>query len=330
VSVATDIPHVEKRQADRLRVLRAIWDATNGNPSEVARTAPTIQKQLGLSDQELEAACDYLVGEGLIRPTSKINESPGYIAVQLTHRGVREMEESISVPDKPTEHLPPAISVVHIQGDVIGSPIQSGSPGAQQGTTVRDISSEPATEKTPASESKKAHPRRLILLIAVAGLGAAVTTILGLSRLYWWSLALVVFAVGAALAAVTYAITEEEEKYRILALWISNGLFAVLLLTAVIYEFIGPSPARTANVVTNQRVDLSAEAGVSAAREPVTDIDGQPEGFNAGEAVTATCYSLAGGSVWLYFRTSSGNAGFAPLSDFHYQRGFTAQLPSQC
>lgn len=328
--MATDIPHVEKRQADRLRVLRAVWEATNGTTSRVARTAPTIQMQLGLSDQELEDACDYLAGGGLIRPKSKINESPGYIAVQLTHRGVREMEESISAPDKPTEHLPPAISVVHIQGDVIGSPIQSGSPGAQRGTTVQDISSEPATEKAPASESKRPHSWRLILLIAVAGLGAAVTAILGISRLYWWSLALVMFAAGAALAAVTFAITEEEEKYRILALWISNALFAALLLTAVIYEFIGPSPARTANVVTNQRVDLSAEAGVSAAKEPVTDIDGQTEGFDTGKAVTATCYSLAGSSVWLYFVTSSGYAGFAPLSDFHYQRGFPAQLPSQC
>jgi hypothetical protein len=40
---------IVKRQADRLRVLRAVWDATDGTTSEVARTAPTIQMQLGLS-----------------------------------------------------------------------------------------------------------------------------------------------------------------------------------------------------------------------------------------------------------------------------------------
>jgi hypothetical protein len=130
--MATDIA---KRQADRLRVLRAVWDATDGTTSEVARTAPTIQMQLGLSDKELEAACDYLAGEGLIRPTSKINEPPGYIAVQLTHRGVREMEESISSPDMPTKHLPAATSVIQIiNSTVIASPIQSASPEGRQRT----------------------------------------------------------------------------------------------------------------------------------------------------------------------------------------------------
>jgi hypothetical protein len=82
--VATDIA---KRQADRLRVLRAIWEVTDGTTSEVARTAPTIQMQLGLSDKELEAACDYLAGEGL--------------------------------PDKPTRHLPSAASVVAVASSTL-------------------------------------------------------------------------------------------------------------------------------------------------------------------------------------------------------------------
>jgi hypothetical protein len=140
-SVATDIA---KRQADRLRVLRAIWDATDGTTSEVARTAPTIQVQLELSDKELEAACGYLAGEGLIRPTAKIDQSPGYIAVQLTHRGVREMEESLSAPDKPTRHLPSVASVIAIiNSTLINSPIQSASPEGHQATSSNDTSIDP-------------------------------------------------------------------------------------------------------------------------------------------------------------------------------------------
>jgi hypothetical protein len=139
--MATDIA---KRQADRLRVLRAIYEGTDGTTSEVARTAPTIQKQLGLSDMELEAACDYLTGEGLIKPTVKVNEPPGYIAVQLTYRGVREMEESINAPEMPTKHLPAASVVTIINSTLINSPIQSASPEAHQMTSVNDVNITPS------------------------------------------------------------------------------------------------------------------------------------------------------------------------------------------
>ena len=185
------------------------------------------------------------------------------------------------------------------------------------------------TEETPPSEPKRAHPWRLILMAAVSGAGAAITAVLGVSRLYWWSLAVVVFAVGAALAAVMYAIT--EEKHRTLALWISTGLCAALLIGIGIYDFIGPSPARTANVVANEVVALSSEAGVSAAKEPgAVDVDGQPDVFEPGNAETATCYTMVGSSVWLYFHFGPGDAGWAPFSDFHYQNGFPEQLPSHC
>lgn len=134
---------IAKRQADRLRVLKAIFEATDGTTSEVARTAPTIQMQLGLSDKELEAACDYLAGEGLIKPTAKINEPPGYIAVQLTYRGVKEMEESISAPGKPTKHLPSAASVIAIiNSTLINSPIQNASPEGRQATSTNDVNIE--------------------------------------------------------------------------------------------------------------------------------------------------------------------------------------------
>lgn len=184
-------------------------------------------------------------------------------------------------------------------------------------------------EETPPSEPESAHRWRLILMIAVAGVGAAITGLLGVSRLYWWSLALVVFAVGAVLWAVMYAIT--EEKHRTLALWISTGLLAALLIGIVIYDFIAPSLARTANVVANEVVTLSSEAGVSAAKEPAAlDIDGQPYVFEPGAAETATCYTMVGSSVWLYFHFGPGDAGWAPFSDFHYQNGFAEKLPSHC
>jgi len=125
--------NVEKRKADRLRVLQAIFDAASGIEDEPVRLAPTIQSQLDLSAQDLQAACAYLVGEGLIKPIVKINEAPAYISASLTHRGAIEMERSISSPDKPTKHLPSVNSVITIINSTLhNSPIQSASPEGRQ------------------------------------------------------------------------------------------------------------------------------------------------------------------------------------------------------
>jgi len=135
---------IAKRQADRLRLIKAIFDAADGSESEVVHFAPTIQHELGLTDQELANACNYLIGEGLISSAIKIEQPPVHIAVRLTHPGIIEIEQSMAEPTKPTEHLPaaisPAISVVTIQNStVIGSPIQSASSDARQETGIDSI-----------------------------------------------------------------------------------------------------------------------------------------------------------------------------------------------
>jgi len=127
-----------KRQADRLRLMKAIFEAADGVESELVRVAP-IQQELGFSNRELEDSCDYLIGERLIISLGKVAEAPAHVAVQLTHRGVMEMEQSIVAPNKPTQHFPPAISIFHVGGNIIGSAIQSGSPGAQQDVSVGNI-----------------------------------------------------------------------------------------------------------------------------------------------------------------------------------------------
>jgi hypothetical protein len=59
--------------------------------------------------------------------------------IQITHWGIKEMEESAQAPHEPTEHFPPAVSIVTVHGSVIGSAIQSGSPGAQQEVSIGDL-----------------------------------------------------------------------------------------------------------------------------------------------------------------------------------------------
>lgn len=128
---------IEKRRADRLRVMKAIFDTSNGSETEVVRVVPQLQQSLSMSEQELIDACNFLIGEHLIDASIKADDL--IIGVQITHRGIKEMEESLRAPSRPTEHFPAAVSVIEIHGDVIGSAVQGGSPGAQQEVTSGDL-----------------------------------------------------------------------------------------------------------------------------------------------------------------------------------------------
>jgi hypothetical protein len=128
---------IEARMAMRLRIMKAIFDATDGSITGYA-DALALGQAMGLSDPEVADACAYLLGEGLISAHHYVEGQFTPAVVQLTHRGVKEMEESQLSPEKATEHFPPAGSVI-IHGDVIGSAIQSGSPGARQDVTIGDV-----------------------------------------------------------------------------------------------------------------------------------------------------------------------------------------------
>ena len=73
--------------------------------------------------------------------------------MQITHAGIKEMEQSRQDPHEPTQHFPPAVSVMNFHGPVIGSPIQSGSPGAHQEVSMGDLDlgavRESSTSSTP-------------------------------------------------------------------------------------------------------------------------------------------------------------------------------------
>jgi hypothetical protein len=129
---------IQRRKADRLRVMRAIFDAAEGSESNVVSGSELLDN-LKLSDQALGDVCKYLEGEGLIKTTQTLWGHLTPFIIQLTHKGIKEIEQSVQVPSEPTEHFPAAVSVMNFHGPVIGSAIQSGSPGAQLEMTVGDI-----------------------------------------------------------------------------------------------------------------------------------------------------------------------------------------------
>jgi hypothetical protein len=134
----TRLLDIEKRRADRLRVMKAIFDASSGS-EDVFVSGPELLENLGLSDQELGDACKYLEGEHLISTTQTMWGHLTPYMIQITHWGIKEMEQSLTAPSEPTQHFPPAISVINVHGSVIGSAIQSASPGARQEVSTGDL-----------------------------------------------------------------------------------------------------------------------------------------------------------------------------------------------
>jgi hypothetical protein len=129
------VDDIQKRQAQRLLVMQAIFKASGGSET-TSVSGQELLSTFNLSEQELGDACKYLEGEYLIKGSRTMWSNLVPFTVNLTHRGIKEMEESLQAPAEPTEHFPAAISIVHVEGNLIGSPIQSGSPGARQEVTV--------------------------------------------------------------------------------------------------------------------------------------------------------------------------------------------------
>ena len=149
---------IEKRQADRLRVMKAVFDASRGSESAVV-SGRQLRSDLQISGRDLAYACKYLEGEGLITATyerppysdivyvrgvphgrSTQHRTPYWTPheVHITHHGVKEMERSLATPSEPTQYFPP-IAIISVHGDVIGSTLANASPGAYQQATASEL-----------------------------------------------------------------------------------------------------------------------------------------------------------------------------------------------
>jgi hypothetical protein len=148
---------LNKRKADRLRVMNEFFEVAGGSEQAIIDTE-AVRTKLGLSDQEMADTCKYLEGEELISAMRGLwGGRPFPHRVLLTHPGVREVEESRVHPETPTEHFPPQVTVTqHFHGDVTGSAIQAGSPGATQTTTVGDLNLELVREVVDQYEKDEA------------------------------------------------------------------------------------------------------------------------------------------------------------------------------
>jgi hypothetical protein len=153
----SSVTDIGRRRADCLRVMNAIYEAAEGSRMSHV-SGGWLLEHLGLSDEELGGICRYLEGEHLITAGREYWGHYTPFMILLTHAGIEEMKRSREAPHQATEHFPP-ISVIHIEGDAIGSAIQVGGPRAHQAVSTGDLNLDTVREIVSEFEAQAASLR---------------------------------------------------------------------------------------------------------------------------------------------------------------------------
>ncbi|MEU7430440.1 hypothetical protein AB0B07_06160 [Streptomyces sioyaensis] len=77
------------RKAYREKIMQALYEATEGNRL-LGVTGAKLLQELAISEEDLAAACAYLMGEDLITVDWASGNTPDMVT--LTHQGIRRME----------------------------------------------------------------------------------------------------------------------------------------------------------------------------------------------------------------------------------------------
>jgi len=117
--------NVEEMKKKRFQFLYKLYELSRGSEMKWSDTRE-INSTLGFDDQEVSNIAQYLKGEYLL----EFKTMSGAIAI--SHWGIKEVEDALSNPDRPTTHFLP-VNVISI-GQMVNSQIQQDSPNATQVT----------------------------------------------------------------------------------------------------------------------------------------------------------------------------------------------------
>ncbi|MET8678237.1 hypothetical protein ABZW18_11775 [Streptomyces sp. NPDC004647] len=78
-----------ERKAYREKIMQVLYEASEGNRL-LGITGAKLRDDLGIPDEDVAAACTYLVGEGLITVDWATGNTPAMVT--LTHQGILLME----------------------------------------------------------------------------------------------------------------------------------------------------------------------------------------------------------------------------------------------
>jgi len=119
---------IDDMQKKRLEYLNKIYSITNANPYLHASGAQ-IAGNLGYNENESRAVIDYLQKENLIEVI------PFTENVSITHNGIKEVEQALKNPKKPTEHFSP-INIISVE-KMINSQIQQNTNESVQSQEIK-------------------------------------------------------------------------------------------------------------------------------------------------------------------------------------------------
>ena len=117
---------------NRFRFLKLLYEKT-GADEHNWMSMWDIGQQLGFDKDETSRVTQYLAGEQLVKHWA-IGGTIG-----ITHWGIIEMESALTNPNQPTTYFPPAVNIIQVHGDVVGSQIQQATQASQQLMVNADI-----------------------------------------------------------------------------------------------------------------------------------------------------------------------------------------------
>lgn len=119
---------VEERRAQRFTFLNRVYEMTDGDRFQRVDMRQ-IGSALGFGNDETKQIVYYLIDERLL----EFAAAGGLI--QLSHRGLKEIERARLNPKQRTTYFPPAINVIHI-GRMSQSQIQQGTSQSVQSFAI--------------------------------------------------------------------------------------------------------------------------------------------------------------------------------------------------
>jgi hypothetical protein len=109
---------LDQRKKNRFIFLEKMYKEANGSENTIF-TRDELRKDLSLDFDETDRIVNYLTNETLIEPYGMGG------TIKLTHWGIKEVEQALENPDKPTEHFLP-INIINI-GTMSNSTLQQAT-----------------------------------------------------------------------------------------------------------------------------------------------------------------------------------------------------------
>lgn len=124
---------LEETKKKRFEFLNSLYEITGGSKNKRVNMFE-LGTELGFDREDTSLIAQYLAGENLMKHVT----IGGGIAI--THYGVKEVEEALSHPEKPTAYFPPVniINIHHMEG----SQIQQGTISSSQNAKINSQSTE--------------------------------------------------------------------------------------------------------------------------------------------------------------------------------------------